>query len=940
MRSKIKILIILYFIFFNSCNLFGQWVYFGRNKVQYKNFNWQLMKTDHFDIYYYPEMEELAKIGANFAEKEYSRLETKFNHTVTRRIPLIFYSSRIHFQQTNILPMLIPEGVEGFIEYIKGRVTVPYNGSLNKFKTTISHELVHALQMSKTARVQKDHRITVKGSPPFWFSEGLADYWAGEWESMGEMVLRDMIVSNNFVSLKNINSITGSYLAYKEGQTLLKYISDRFGEEKIRLLMENFWKDNNFKKIIENTLDIKYEKLGRDWEYDLKKKYFPLFKDSDLPTYHAVRLTNKGFNRNPKYVKIGNEEKMLFLSNRSGYSNIYMKSVNKDLKEVEILVKGERSDEFEYFHLFEPNLNVNSQNELAFIVKSGERDVLYIMNINDKKIKDRFEFDDIISITSPNWSRNNLYILFSGLSVSGKKDIYSLDITKRSIKKLTDDFYEDKDAIWLSDGKSIIFSSDRGDNSGNGSFNLFIMNLETGSIKYMTHSNYNDYAPVIKKDENIIAYVSEKDDVPNIFGIKYEFTGETGEITFSEPLRFTNYITAAMDPDWTDKGDLIFTTFENFRFDIQKISNITSDSELGDLNMKSGKLWSNNWEPEKISNYKIDATSKYKKSYSLDVAQGQVMQDPFFGTSGGAQIALSDVLGDDKYYFLLYNNAQTSRDFFSSFNFSITRVYLAKRFNFAYGLYHFSGRRFYGGIFDNIFWERTYGASFSFSYPISKFKRITADFYFNRSDRDWVTYRRKALLLSNYISYVKDNSIWGLTGPVDGTRYNLSVGFTHDLKYNNVNYWTMMFDIRKYFRITNRITLATRLMTLLNQGKEAQRYYFGGSWDLRGYKRLSLAGEKLWLSSTELRFPLIDFLGISLPFMNFMFREIRGAAFLDFGNSWNDKYDETLGSFGYGIRLNVLGFLVLRYDTGKKFINKFRPVRDSKFHQFFFGWDF
>ena len=28
--------------------------YFGQNKVQYKNLDFKILKTEHFDIYYYP----------------------------------------------------------------------------------------------------------------------------------------------------------------------------------------------------------------------------------------------------------------------------------------------------------------------------------------------------------------------------------------------------------------------------------------------------------------------------------------------------------------------------------------------------------------------------------------------------------------------------------------------------------------------------------------------------------------------------------------------------------------------------------------------------------------------------------------------------------------------------------------------------------------------
>src|SRR5436309_14529083 len=79
----------------------SQFFYFGRNKVQYTDFDWHVLKTEHFDVYYYPEMKGLAERGAFFAEESYKMLEVKFNHSLNNRIPLIFYSSYLHFQQTN-----------------------------------------------------------------------------------------------------------------------------------------------------------------------------------------------------------------------------------------------------------------------------------------------------------------------------------------------------------------------------------------------------------------------------------------------------------------------------------------------------------------------------------------------------------------------------------------------------------------------------------------------------------------------------------------------------------------------------------------------------------------------------------------------------------------------------------------------------------------------
>jgi outer membrane protein assembly factor BamA len=94
------------------------------------------------------------------------------------------------------------------------------------------------------------------------------------------------------------------------------------------------------------------------------------------------------------------------------------------------------------------------------------------------------------------------------------------------------------------------------------------------------------------------------------------------------------------------------------------------------------------------------------------------------------------------------------------------------------------------------------------------------------------------------------------------------------------------------------------------------------------------------LTSVELRFPFIDQLGIRFPFGSFGLGSLRGALFFDAGNTWDEVYTETLGSMGFGLRWNLGGVLVLRYDIGKRIENNFTRLQKGLFTQFFFGWDF
>ncbi|RPH36752.1 hypothetical protein EHM92_03955, partial [bacterium] len=232
----------------------AQFYYFGRNKVQYTNFEWHVLKTQHFDIYYYPEMQALAERGAYFAEESYKHLETKFNHTLNNRVPLIFYSSHLHFQQTNTTGGFIPEGVGGFFEFLKGRVVIPADGSTSQFRHVIRHELVHVFMTSKVSRVLSDHRKSSDLSPPLWFTEGLAEYWSTEWDSQAEMVMRDVVLNATVVGLNDMDRIYGTFIMYKEGQNALQYLARTYGEEKVLLLMENFWKEESFSDVFKITI--------------------------------------------------------------------------------------------------------------------------------------------------------------------------------------------------------------------------------------------------------------------------------------------------------------------------------------------------------------------------------------------------------------------------------------------------------------------------------------------------------------------------------------------------------------------------------------------------------------------------------------------------------------------------------------------------------------
>jgi hypothetical protein len=931
----------------------GQY-YFGRNKVQYNKFRWQILKTKHFDIYFYPEMESLAEIGAYFAEESYHHLQDKFNHNILRRIPLIFYSSHFHFEETNTIPYLIPTGLGGFFEFIKGRVVVPSDGSLDRFRHTIRHELVHVFQRSYVQRILKDHRKLQGGYVPSWFSEGLAEYWSEGWSPEGEMIIRELVLNNTIVPIEQMSMISGTYLMYKEGQAVIKFISEHYGEEKILRILQNIWKEDSFSNVLKITIGKDYRELNEEWLYHLKKSVYPLMEKKDLPRMVTARVTDKGFNTLPAFYREGETAVVVFVANRDGYSSIYQKEV-VDYREEKptILVRGERTPELESFHLQKSRIDVDRKGRLAFVAKSGPQDVLFIFSIPERRILRRYKFSELVSLFSPSWSPDGTRIALIGLDQAGRNDLYIVQLEDGSITRLTDDFYDDQDPDWSPDGRWIVFSSDRTDSGTEGYNNLFLYDLQMGRIRYLTFGPYHDLSPAWSPDGRYIAFATNRDGISNIWiveqGVGRDASGKKRPVYSLYDAGFdvektacmkqvTHFATGAFQPCWTDSLTLLFTALENLSFQIRAFSSVVEKLENSpviepDPLTKSSGVWIF----PRMSGSARSSNVKYRRRFSLDFAQSQVVQDPIFGTSGGGQLAISDMLGDEQYYFLIFNNARTQSEFWDGFNFAVTRVDLSHRVNFSLGLYRLAGR--YYNYYEGYFYENRYGGFGSVSYPLNKFERLETSINIRNSEKDWYGgWTRKAFLLSNFISYTKDNSLWGPTGPLDGVRYNITLGNTVDVRHSNVNFTTVMFDLRKYFRIGYRVSHALRVWGQFNHGKEPLPFFMGGSWDLRGYRLWSLWGTKLALISNEFRFPFIDQFYLGFPFGGLGFSSIRGALFVDAGNVWDDEFGDLKGSFGFGIRLRLGGYFVLRLDVGKK--TNFKKIYSKTFTQFFFGWDF
>jgi len=219
---------------------------FGRNKVQYENKDWEYIQSNHFDIYYYQGARRLAEFAADAAETSYVSLSQLFNYQLVDRIPIIIYRSHNDFTETNISPTVVSESVGGFTEFLKNRVILPFDGSYEQFRHVIHHELTHAVMLQFLYGSGPGSIIqgVSRSSPPLWFTEGLAEYTSLGWDTDSDMFVRDATLGGYLPPIPYLSA----FLAYKGGQSVLRYIEDVYGKQKLTELLQRMRTVRNFDK--------------------------------------------------------------------------------------------------------------------------------------------------------------------------------------------------------------------------------------------------------------------------------------------------------------------------------------------------------------------------------------------------------------------------------------------------------------------------------------------------------------------------------------------------------------------------------------------------------------------------------------------------------------------------------------------------------------------
>src|SRR5215218_8379302 len=263
--------------------------YFGKNNIHYDNFDWHIYTTDHFEIYYYTDLEKHLERVAGYAEGAYQQVSSDLKHDLSFKVPLILFKTHSEFEQQNVAPGAAQEGVGAFAEPFRDRMLLPIDDPPDRLYGLIAHELTHIFEFDIIPQG------LIRRSVPLWVNEGLSDYERGQWEPIDLMAVRDAAVADIIPKMTELEGYGGgggpSRLIYNLGHAVFEFIEAKFGKEGIRQFLFSLRKSviGGGEDAYEEALRMKKDEFDQNFERYLKDRFKP-FRDKERPIDYGRNL--------------------------------------------------------------------------------------------------------------------------------------------------------------------------------------------------------------------------------------------------------------------------------------------------------------------------------------------------------------------------------------------------------------------------------------------------------------------------------------------------------------------------------------------------------------------------------------------------------------------------------------------------------------------------
>jgi len=900
--------------------------YFNKNNIHYDRFDWHIYTTDHFEIYYYPELERHLERVAGYAESAYQKVSSDLKHDLSFKVPLIIFKTHSEFEQQNVEPGGAQEGVGAFAEPYRDRMLLPIDDPPDLLFGLITHELTHIFQFDIIPQ------SLIRRSVPLWVNEGHAEYERANWTPYDLGQVRDAAVADNVPKMtkeEGYGAGGARFLAYNLGHALFEFIEAKFGQEGIRQFMFALRKSviGGGEDAYEEAFHMKADEFDQAFDRYLKERFKP-FRDKERPADYGRDLSpnpekthyTQAFSIAPS--PSGDLLAAMTVNRKDGELDVVLIST-KDGSIVRNLTEGFDKD-YGFTNMVFMNVDREAMpwmswspkgDRIAYFVRTEKERALIVQNVVNSKIEVRIPMKSVDGPESPAFSPDGRLVAFSALR-GGVADIFTVDLESKEVVNLTTDDFFDYGPRYSPDGKFILYNA-----RISGNQKLFRFDLDTKKKTQITFGTH-DEASAEFIDNHTIVFASTATDpsVPlppevarngNIYNI-WTLDMSTGELK-----QFTDALGGNTSPVVLHEGNSTRIAFVSYYKGDQSIRILDRTEPLHTA------ATSDFGAPGPIVDFQaplthtlVAANNRKKGAWEKMFLEGRPPVNLGVTNNGdvfgGTQISFGDVLGDKQINVYAESIAQYR-------TLSLAYVNLGRRFQYA--LQGYSQTQFFYGTTSGVFYDpsiapfigrdqavatRTVrGGSMFAIYPFDRFRRVEfsggvvqlseqyADPQLQAFSEDYQrqvtggqSLFRNGALIPLGVAFVSETTVFREFGPLAGSTMRLAYNAAPKIG-NTLSRQSVDGDARYYQRLASSGVLALRIRGFKSLGDSPDYIYFGGNSEMRGYNYLQFIGQNVVFGNAELRFPIIEAALTPIGVVG----GVRGVFFANLGAGWFNSQD-------------------------------------------------
>ena len=906
--------------------------YFGKNNIHYDTFQWKIYPTDHFEIYFYPEVESHLERIASYAESAYQQVSADLKHDLSFKVQLIIFKTHSEFEEQNIEPGAGQEGVGAFAEPFRQRIVAPIDDPPDRLYGLIVHELTHQFEFDIIPQ------SLIRRSVPLWVNEGLSDYERGQWTPIDLMAVRDAAIADiipKMTQLEGYGTAGPSRLIYNLGHAVFEFIEAKYGKEGIRQFMFALRKSviGGGEDAYEEALKMTKEEFDEAFERYLKERFKP-FRDKERPADYGRDLSpNKEKTNFAQALSIAPSPSgdliAVVTANRKDQELDIILVSSKDGSVVRNLTRGFDKD-MGFDHLVQLGVDTMANpwmgwspkgDRLAYFVRTEKERTLVIQNVLTRKVEMRIPLKSVDEPESPAFSPDGRFVAFDALR-GAVGDIFTVDLESLAVMNVTNDPFGDRAPSYSPDGKFIVYTA-----RVSGNDKLFKVDLESKQKTQVTFGTQDETGAQFIDDHTIVFASTATDPTvplePDVARNGNIFNIWTLDLNSGELRQYTDAVGGNWSPVVLNEGKqnrIAFVSYFKNEYTIRTLDrkeplHTASSSDFG----APGPVI--DFVPP-LQHALVASNVRKKGAFEKMFLEGRPPLNVGVTSNGdifgGTQVSFGDVLGDKQVNIYAASISQYR-------TLALSYVNLSRRFQYA--LQGYSQTTFFYGQLGGVFYDPTYapfidrdlalatrtvrGGSALGIYPLDRYRRLQvtgglvqlreeyndpgieelAQQYQQQQYGQRVF--RDGTMIPLGVEFIQETTVFREFGPLAGS----TMRFAYDVSPkigSLLSRQTIDLEARHYLRLGGSGLLATRIRGFKSMGDYPDFLYFGGNGDLRGYDYLQFAGQNTVYANAELRFPLIEAALTPIGVIG----GIRGVFFAGIGGAWFDNQQSSDGCTG------------------------------------------